>query len=341
MVECRRCPALVVDIANRLIAHNPNPHRTALTYARRKRRGRDRCLRRSGSGGGVHRRADGEAVAAGVPPREIILLVPYNRVARPIRKALAARGIPVLSYDDEAEHDTPMARRRFALLKLLLDRGDRVALRWLIGEARAISAPPPINASVPIARRQERARGRPSSGSRRARCKLPRVGVLVRAFEQVKDKLDALEPKRGDLPALIDALFPDGEAGVTELRGSRREVATTATDASELRDLMIEAIIRPDVPEFIDEVRIMKLAQSKGLSSPVVFIAGCMQGVIPRLPRNVGAAARALAEARRLFYVGITRVKAATSHAARWCSLGRRQCRRAAALWWRSRAANS
>ena len=54
----------------------------------------------------------------------------------------------------------------------------------------------------------------------------------------------------------------------------------------------------------------MSLHKSKGLSSPVVFIAGCVQGVIPRLPRNVGAAARALAEARRLFYVGITRVKA-------------------------------
>jgi hypothetical protein len=96
------------------------------------------------------------------------------------------------------------------------------------------------------------------------------------------------------LPALIDALFPDGERELTELGGLAREVATTATDASELRDLMIETIIRPDVPEFIGEVRIMSLHKSKGLSSPVVFIAGCMQGVIPRLPRNAGRGAAAL-----------------------------------------------
>ena len=145
-----------------------------------------------------------------MPPREIILLVPYNRMARPIRKALAARGIPVLSYDDEAELDTPMARRAL-VTKLLLDRGDRVALRCDRARAPAISAPPPISASVPIARRRERPRGRPSSGLASGTLKLPRVGVLVRAFERVKDKLDALEPKRGDLPALIDALFPDGE----------------------------------------------------------------------------------------------------------------------------------
>jgi hypothetical protein len=102
-------------------------------------------------GGSVHRR---------VPPRrEIILLVPYNRMVRPIRKALATRGMPVLSCDDDAELDTPMARRRFALLKLLLDRGDQVA------ELAHFPRPPPISASVPVARRQERA----VSGARAAR----------------------------------------------------------------------------------------------------------------------------------------------------------------------------
>jgi superfamily I DNA/RNA helicase len=311
MVDCRRCPARVVDIANRLIAHNPNPNRAALKPVPGQKGEVEvvACADPQAEAAFIAERT-ANLIAAGVPAREIIVLVSYNRVARPIGEALGASAIPVLSYDDEAELDAPLARRQFALLKLLLDRDDRVALRWLIGEGsrnfragtyKRLRAHCEAERECPWAALQRLASGN---------LELPRMGVLVDAFKQVKDDLDVLEPKRSDLPALIDVLFPDGEPALAELRGLAREVATTATDAGELRDLMMEAIIRPDVPEFIDEVRIMSLHKSKGLSSPVVFIAGCVQGVIPRLPRDAGAAARALAEARRLFFVGITRVKA-------------------------------
>ena len=57
----------------------------------------------------------------------------------------------------------------------------------------------------------------------------------------------------------------------------------------------------------------MSLHKSKGLSAPVTIIAGCVQGLLPR-PAAVGSTpaeqARHLEEQRRLFYVGITRVKA-------------------------------
>ena len=57
----------------------------------------------------------------------------------------------------------------------------------------------------------------------------------------------------------------------------------------------------------------MSLHKSKGLSSPYVFIAGCVEGILP--PSFDDAPSKeakdaALEEARRLFYVGITRVKA-------------------------------
>jgi hypothetical protein len=60
----------------------------------------------------------GKLIAAGVHPAEIIVLVPFNRIARPIGEALAAKRIPVLSYDDEAELEHALARRRFALSAL-------------------------------------------------------------------------------------------------------------------------------------------------------------------------------------------------------------------------------
>jgi superfamily I DNA/RNA helicase len=76
---------------------------------------------------------------------------------------------------------------------------------------------------------------------------------------------------------------------------------------------MMEEITQPDVPPTIEEVRVMSLHKSKGLSSPYVFIAGCVQGILPQLPKAETPKAEAdadLEEARRLFFVGITRVKA-------------------------------
>ena len=61
----------------------------------------------------------------------------------------------------------------------------------------------------------------------------------------------------------------------------------------------------------------MSLHKSKGLSSPYVFIAQCVQGVLPQISKKgtpLAEANAALEEARRLFFVGITRVKAGGGH---------------------------
>ncbi len=46
---------------------------------------------------------------------------------------LRSHNIPTRSYYAEAELDTAAAQERFALLKVLLNNEDRVALRWLLG----------------------------------------------------------------------------------------------------------------------------------------------------------------------------------------------------------------
>lgn len=65
------------------------------------------------------------------------------------------------------------------------------------------------------------------------------------------------------------------------------------------------------------EVRIMSLHKSKGLSSPVVIIAGCVEGLLPTAPdEDLSPADRdaKLEEERRLFFVGLTRIKAEPGH---------------------------
>jgi DNA helicase II / ATP-dependent DNA helicase PcrA len=76
---------------------------------------------------------------------------------------------------------------------------------------------------------------------------------------------------------------------------------------------LMEAISKPEVPTEINEVRIMSLHKSKGLNAPVTIIAGCVEGLLPKQPERgtpVAEASAQIEEQRRLFFVGITRVKA-------------------------------
>lgn len=124
------------------------------------------------------------------------------------------------------------------------------------------------------------------------------------------------------VPKLTDKLFPPDIEAIAELRELAVMAAEDAENADELFSAMMKEITQPDIPPEVKEVRVMSLHKSKGLSSPYVFIAQCVQGVLPKVPKKgtpkvvVDAA---LEEARRLLFVGITRAKASESHAGSVC----------------------
>ena len=68
-----------------------------------------------------------------VEPHEIIVLVQRKRDARVILTALKAAEAPAKSYYEESQLETDDAQMRFAVFKLLLNKNDRVALRYLLG----------------------------------------------------------------------------------------------------------------------------------------------------------------------------------------------------------------
>jgi hypothetical protein len=95
------------------------------------------------------------------------------------------------------------------------------------------------------------------------------------------------------------------------------DLALEVETPADLLDAPVAAVSLPEIPPDVTEVRIMSLHKSKGLSSPVVIIAGCVEGLLPTAPdEDLPPADRdgRLEEERRLFFVGLTRVKAEPGH---------------------------
>lgn len=317
LADCRRCPTRVVDMANALIRHNVNrPVPRALMPLAANGQGDVRIIQYQSSDREVAGIADiiSRLVGTGVAPGDILVLAQRGVIGTPIYEALVARGVPVRSYYAEAELDAHDAQRRFAILKLFVDREDRVALRWLLGLGsnnwrapgyRRLRVHCDSTAATPWNTLEQMSNGNVN---------LRHTGSLVRRFDEIKAELVALETL-GTLSEIIDALFPDNTDGVRDLRALALNVLETIgeEDRAAFLSELSTAISKPEIPSEIHDVRIMSLHKSKGLSAPVTIIAGCVDGLLPKQPDadlpHVERDAQ-LEEQRRLFYVGISRVKA-------------------------------
>lgn len=146
------------------------------------------------------------------------------------------------------------------------------------------------------------------------------------AFEGVRDRVAELGQLFEDdgLASLIDELFPDEEDRWRDLRALARQIAGLEGEDQEgfngtLSEFVGElsyAIAQPEIPSEIQDVRVMSLHKSKGLSAAATIVASCVEGVLPKRPDDELTPNEKLAEIeeqRRLFFVGISRVKARPS----------------------------
>ena len=315
--ECRRCPTLVTEMANSLIACNRNrPQPRALTPIPQNGNGDVRIFQYRNLTAEVQGIASliEDLLRQGYRPGDILVLAQRRVIGTPIFDELINRAVAVKSYYAEAELDAEETQRRFSMLKLLIDRDDRVALRWLLGLGgngwRAPAYARVRNHCEQHGLSSWECMSRLEAGT----LTLPYTQPLVQVFSAIRTDLDRLE-NYGNLSHVIDDLFPDGDASVRDLRALALSTIEKVgiNDPAEFFAELSTAISQPDIPLEIEEVRIMSLHKSKGLSSPVTIIAGCVEGLLPQqpdatLPQVQQAAI--LEEQRRLFYVGITRVKA-------------------------------
>jgi len=309
--ECRRCPTRVVLIADHLIRHN---HAGILLPRLQPKAGNPAGEVHVIQWAGIAEEAQGLAayvrslVAGGRRSAgDILILTPRRLLAYAIRDRIAESGIAVHSFYNEEALESGAAQRAFALLSLLVDPEDRVAMRWWLGDGSPSSRQ---NAYQRLRDHCETAGTSPRAALEeldQGAVALPGVGALIDKYRELKAILASLTGQT--IGQVVDSLFPSGNHDCSVLR----EVATLALPKLEtigdLFDRIKTHITQPEMPEEGEFVRVMSLHKSKGLTSKVAIVAGCTEGLIPIGDDKQPLAEQdaVLREQRRLFYVAITR----------------------------------
>ncbi|OGJ05780.1 hypothetical protein A2456_02205 [Candidatus Nomurabacteria bacterium RIFOXYC2_FULL_36_19] len=311
--ECRRCPTTVVRMANALIAKNTD-RIAGKVMTERLANGVGEVAIRQYRTVGEEAKAVADKITAliatGVAPQEIIVLTQREIFAAPIFNLLKEQGVPIKSYYAESELDTTEAQERFAILKLLLNNEDRVALRWLLGRGHNNWRTKPYRKLMSYVRTSNLSPWETLSGLETGIITLPYTNTLVTRFKEIKAELSTLQTAP-DLDEFIKLWLPETEETAL-LAGTVASSKGEAENPQELYEALYEAITQPEIPLEVTQVRVMSLHKSKGLSSPFVFIVGSIEGLLPARSDQTMTPEEQLAkleEDRRLFYVGITRVK--------------------------------
>ncbi len=128
-------------------------------------------------------------------------------------------------------------------------------------------------------------------------------------FNNLVDQLTTLQELRGY--ELLDRLYPAED----EWSGPVRETISLRigddTEPAKLLDLLRTQITQPEKPEDGEFARVMSLHKSKGLTSRVVVVVGCIEGLCPVRDSDLTPDEQrcSLQEQRRLFYVAVTRCR--------------------------------
>lgn len=308
--ECRRCPTRVVTIADQLIRnnHQPNFH-PRLKAMPGNHKGEIHIIQWNS----LEEEAQGVAKYIkhlldnrGYTPGDILLITPRRQLAYRIRNVISELGVTVHSFYQEEALEKESAQRAFALLTLLSNEEDRVTLRWwlgyqsqsgLSGSYRKLLQYCEGSGQSPRAVLEEIDRGD---------LELAGMSHLLERFRELKQVIAELAEFK--LSDLVDRLLPLDDDACTALREIAVMELRRSKTVVELFDRIKAYITQPEVPEG-DYVKIMSPQKAKGLTSKVVIVTGCIEGLLPivddTLPKDERDAS--IREQRRLFYVAITR----------------------------------
>jgi DNA helicase II / ATP-dependent DNA helicase PcrA len=278
--------------------------------------------------------AAADLLERGTSLREIAVLCRTNAIARPIASALAARELPYVVIGGRGFHDRPEIRDLIALLRVLRDPGDVVAI------ARAITRPP-LNLRPARAMAVLRDRGdRPPLESIRAWEPAAAFAGLIEELAAASARLDVRDlffelMNRTRYLEVVGTILEEGEAARVTANVSRfAEMIAEFCEGSVDRSLAaymqhLDLVLlsgedeEPAPVETAGEaIQVMTIHQAKGLEFDSVFVPGLVEGRLPqsgRSPRfelpalvlepQVRGREDVVAEERRLLYVAMTRAR--------------------------------
>jgi DNA helicase-2/ATP-dependent DNA helicase PcrA len=314
LAECRRCRAEIVDVADNVILQNYPPGTSHRLLALPQQPGA--ATVRVVQWPTIEREADGIAAFVthavqqrGIPAGEILILSPRRLIANEIKARLANAGISAHSFYNDKLLDPEEAQLAMTKLQLLVNGNDRVALRywlghgspsWRAGQYSRMRAHCEVDGADPRQVLEASAAGQIQVGG---------IGQLIGRYGDWQGEFEQLVNL--NVNDLLDALFPAGQEWADPIRELLTGKIDTVEDGGGLLDLIRNEITQPEMPTEGDFVRLMSLHKSKGLTSTVTVIAGCIHGLIPFVDDDLPIAEQDLQtqEQRRLFYVALTRAR--------------------------------
>lgn len=317
--SCRRCPRTVVAMANSLISHNATRSQRLLHPMSANPVGEVHVVQWTSmeeEALGVARFIKSRTDAGVIAPGKILVLAPRRDFGYLVRDELVALGVPAHSFfseemldGDPKKLDASNAQQAIALLALLANPDDRVALRCWCGFGHSSLADSAwmrlrshceTTGMTPFEALEELESGELT---------LPHTGHIVARFRELQLAFQRLDGATGSV--LVDGVFPAAEAWTGPFREIAASLEGEDADADRLGEALRRSISQPEIPTRVEFVRVMSLHKSKGLTAELVVAMGCLQGLTPYLDESLTPhdRRRALEEQRRLFYVAITRAQ--------------------------------
>jgi superfamily I DNA/RNA helicase len=306
---CGRCLEKILEVANSLISCTPNWNKEPLR------------ARAGVCPGGisivqwpdVDTEVDGivAAVADDIrsekwTPGQVLVLTNWRKIGERISNRLNELDILSRTFFTEELVASDESKEALALLRLLVNENDAVALRVILGLGDAYGRSDAYRRLLAYCNEN---RIEPKIVLERLRGG-EKLNVHVRALcEHYAKAIDGLERLRClTLTELVDVLFPPELEIMRDLRKFAIDALTEADTPEELLRSLVEAVSQDDVPQNPDFVRIMSLHKSKGLTSDGVYIVAAIDGILPTIrSEDATDIDAAICEGRRLFYVAITR----------------------------------
>lgn len=313
---CRRCRQEIVEVADNVIIHN---YDAAVDHRLRPLTSPDgvatiRVLQWSSF------EEEAVGVAAYVAhlvesklaePGEILILSPRRLIAAEIKRNLSenSEGIEVHSFYNDKLMEPEEVQVALTLLHLLTDQEDRIALRYWLGYGNANFFQVEYARLRAYCEKEGLSPYAALFGVHNGHVEIARVPKVMARFEALVSELDRLRPLT--TTELFNELFPRRLAWSDPIRELLTGKTGDLENAKQLLDLIRGELTQPEMPSDGDFVRIMSLHKSKGLTSRIVIIVGCIHSLIPYVDDELDLAEMPehMAEQRRLFYVALTRAK--------------------------------